>query len=69
MRMESWMRDLKELMTRLSKKNGWFAPVSDVLDHLMKINGKIFRERRNVLMNCDGCFQKPLMDRASYIVN
>jgi hypothetical protein len=29
----------KALMTRLSKKNGWFAPVSTILDHLRNTNG------------------------------
>lgn len=29
----------KSLMDRLSKKNGWFVPVSTLLDHLLKQNG------------------------------
>jgi hypothetical protein len=28
-----------ELMTRLSQKNGWFVPVSTILDYLLKIRG------------------------------
>ena len=31
--------EFKRLMTRLSKKNGWFAPVSTILDYLRKKNG------------------------------
>jgi hypothetical protein len=33
-------RRFKELMVRLSKKNGWFAPVADVLDHLQAVGGR-----------------------------
>jgi hypothetical protein len=29
----------KELMKRLSRKNGWFVPVAELLDHLLKQNG------------------------------
>lgn len=29
----------KELMTRLSRKNGWFVPVAELLDFLLKRNG------------------------------
>ena len=30
----------EKLMTRLSKKNGWFVPVGTLLDHLLQINGR-----------------------------
>ena len=29
----------RELMERLSRKNGWFVPVSTLLDHLREVNG------------------------------
>jgi hypothetical protein len=29
----------QELITRLSKKNAWFVPVSTILDHLLKLQG------------------------------
>jgi hypothetical protein len=29
----------RELMTRLSRKNGWFVPVSTLLDHLRAQRG------------------------------
>lgn len=32
-------RRFVELITRISKKNGWFAPVHQVLDHLLSLNG------------------------------
>ncbi len=38
----------KTLMERLSKKNGWFVPVSTLLDYLLEVNGhhNITREER-----------------------
>lgn len=39
----------RELMTRLSRKNGWFVPVSTLLDYLAERNGPVIlgdRERR-----------------------
>jgi len=32
-------RRFRELIDRLSRRNGWFAPVSTLLDHLRSING------------------------------
>ncbi|MEN6407991.1 MAG: hypothetical protein ABFC77_16170, partial [Thermoguttaceae bacterium] len=29
----------RELMLRLSKKNGWFVPTATLLDHLLEVNG------------------------------
>ncbi len=29
----------RQLITRLSKKNGWFVPVVTLLDHLLQVNG------------------------------
>jgi hypothetical protein len=50
----------KELMERLSRKNGWFVPVSTLLDHLLKVKGNhiITRTERN------GLERKWLADRA-----
>jgi hypothetical protein len=31
--------EFKQLMKRLSRKNGWFVPVSTLLDYLVEING------------------------------
>jgi hypothetical protein len=41
----------KFLMKRLSKKNGWFVPVSTMLDYLLKIKGchNITDKERNQL--------------------
>jgi hypothetical protein len=41
----------RELMTRLSKRNGWFVPVSDLLDHLRAARGEtvITNAQRNEL--------------------
>jgi len=30
----------RQLMERLSKKNGWFVPVNELLGHLLKVNGR-----------------------------
>ncbi len=30
----------KLLMRRLSRKNGWFVPVSTLLDYLLKVKGR-----------------------------
>jgi hypothetical protein len=42
-----------ELMTRLSRKNGWFVPVSTLLDHLAGRRGpfQIGASERNRLQN------------------
>jgi hypothetical protein len=32
--------EFKKLMTRLSQRNGWFAPVSDVLDYIQVQKGE-----------------------------
>ena len=31
----------KELMTRLSRKRGWFVPVSALLDHIATVRGGV----------------------------
>ena len=30
----------KKLIKRLSEKNGWFVPVGELLDHMLKVNGR-----------------------------
>jgi hypothetical protein len=32
-------RRFEELMNRMAKKNGWFVPVGDLLDHLLAVKG------------------------------
>lgn len=43
--------EFRRLMERLSRKNGWFAPVSAVLDHLLSQGGKnvLHPAQRNAL--------------------
>jgi len=38
--------DFKNLMQRLSKKNGWFVPVSTLLDYILEFRGKYILKNR-----------------------
>jgi hypothetical protein len=49
----------RDLMTRLSRKNGWFVPANVLLDHLQQVNGRrVITTPQRRSLECKWLFEK-----------